>query len=935
VPKKRKHASDLIDSAALRALLTRLAREHRGPDTVLRAQVLEALKQALAEGRELAEKQLNETGDGTQCARDLSWLEDEIIRVLYDFTVTHVYAIRNPTAGERMAILAVGGYGRGTLAPESDIDLLFVLPFKQTAWGESVVEYILYMLWDLGQKVGHATRTIADCIRLSKDDVTIRTSILEARFIWGDELLFDELQTRFDSDVVQGTGAEFIEAKLLERDLRHKRVGESRYLVEPNVKDGKGGLRDLHTLLWISKYYYRVSSMNELVKAGVFTRKEIRSFRKCEDFLWAVRCHLHFLTSRAEERLTFDIQQELAVRLGYTEHPGLRDVERFMKHYFLVAKEVGDLTRTLCTALELQHVKKTTALSRFIHPFRSRKRKVKDAPGFIVSGNRLNITDDEVFKRDPVNLIRMFSIADEANVLFHPDVMRLATRSLKLINAALRKNPEANALFLEVLTEADDPEAILRRMNECGVLGRFIPDFGRIVSLMQFNLYHHFTVDEHLLRAIGFLAGIERGEAEDDHPLAHRIIQELENKTVLYVALFLHDIAKGRPEDHSVAGARVARKLCPRLGLTPAETDTVAWLVENHLVMSIFAQSRDLNDEKTIRDFAAIVQSPERLKLLLILTVADIKAVGPGVWNGWKGQLLRSLYAETKPVLDGGHDQPSREEQVEDAIAEFREALSAKPYRWNQEDIEPHLDRHYPAYWLNVPLQRKLIHAALIHEAASNGNILASKATTDAFQDVTEFAVYAPDHPRLLAIIAGACAAAGANIVGAAVFTTRDGMALDSIFVKREFDRADDELRRGARIAQSIEKTLKGEMRLPEALDKPSVGKTKLKAFKVEPRVMITNAWSDEATVIEVNGLDRAGLLHDLTNTVSDLNLNIVSAHISTYGERAVDVFYVTDLTGHKIKDGDRQAVIRDTLLAILEKAMGKPARRRAKVKLS
>ncbi|MBZ0216614.1 MAG: [protein-PII] uridylyltransferase [Fimbriimonadaceae bacterium] len=926
---------EMIDSDALRVTLTAIVSEHRGPDSALRAKILDTLKQTLADGRDLAEKWLMIDGDGTQCARCIAWLEDEIIRVLYDFTQTHIYPVRNPTAGERMAILAVGGYGRGTLAPGSDIDLLFVLPFKQTAWGESVIEYILYMLWDLGQKVGHATRTIDECIRLSKEDVTIRTSVLEARFIGGETDLFNDLQTRFDTQVVKGTGAEFIEAKLLERDLRHKRAGESRYLVEPNVKDGKGGLRDLHTLLWIAKYYYRVSTMRELVRAGVLTKAEHRSFRKCEGFLWAVRCHLHYLTGRPEERLSFDVQQEMAIRLGYTEHPGLRDVERFMKHYFLIAKEVGDLTRTLCTALELQHVKKTSALSRVIHPFRNRNRRIKDAPGFVIQADRLNVVDDNIFKDDPVNLIRMFAIADEGNVLFHPDVMRLAARSLKLINASLRKNKEANALFLDILTSGNDPEAVLRRMNESGVLGRFIPDFGRIVSLMQFNLYHHFTVDEHLLRAIGFLAEIERGEKENDHPLSHSIIRELENRTVLYVALFLHDIAKGRPEDHSIAGARVARKLCPRLGLSKAETETVSWLVENHLIMSIFAQSRDLNDPKTIRDFAEIVQSPERLKMLLILSVADIKAVGPGVWNGWKGQLLRNLYYVTKPVLDGGHDQISREELVAAAIEKFSEALAAEPYFWDAKDIEPHLERHYPAYWLNVPLPRKLVHAALIRDAARDQKILATSVSTDAFQEVTEIAVYAPDHPRLLSIIAGACAATGANIVGAAIFTTRDGMALDSIFVNKEFDRAEDEMRRGARISNSIERALKGEIQLPDALARSTIRKSKLKAFKVTPQVVITNGWSDSATVIEVNGLDRAGLLHDLTNTLSDLNLNIVSAHISTYGERAVDVFYVHDLTGQKIKDQTRLATIRATLLDRLAGPKKKPGKKRKKVETS
>jgi [protein-PII] uridylyltransferase len=906
----------IVDSDRLRAELTGLAREMGGNETKLRAAVLESLKEALARGRSLCEAWLNEDGHGTACAKRLSYLEDEIIRVLYDFAVTYVYPAGNPSAAERMAVVAVGGYGRGTLAPGSDIDLLFLLPYKQTAWGESVVEFILYMLWDLGQKVGHATRSVEDCIRMAKTDQTVRTATLEARFLWGTEELYDALAKDFDKRIVKGTGADFIEAKLAERDIRHQRAGESRYLVEPNVKDGKGGLRDLHTLFWIAKYYYRVRTGADLVEHGVFTQEEYRRFRKCEDFLWAVRCHLHFLTGRPEDRLTFDLQKEMAVRLGYTEHPGQKHMERFMKHYFLIAKEVGDLTRIVSAALEMQHVKKTPMLSRFMRPLRRRlDRTFKEAPGFVVQAGRINVADEEVFARDPVNLIRMFWLVDRHNTLLHPDAVRLATRSLSLIDRRLRTDSEANRLFLDILISRNDPEAALRRMNETGILGRFVPDFGKVVAMTQFNMYHHYTVDEHLLRALGILADIEAGRFAAEHPLATGIIHEVKNRRALYVALFLHDVAKGRPEYHSIAGARVARRLCPRLGLTAAETETVAWLVEHHLDFSRFAQSRDLNDRKTIEDFARLVQSPERLKLLLILTVADIKAVGPGVWNGWKGQLLRNLYFETEPVLAGGHAKLSRRERVEAAQEELRAALAD----WPAADIDAYFGRHYAPYWLNVDLERKLVQARLIRQAMQEGLQLAATSRSDAFRDITELSVYAPDHPRLLSIIAGACAAAGANIADAQVFTTSDGMALDSIMLNREFERDADELRRGRTIARSIEQALRGQIRLPEMLARRAQPKARLKAFQVEPQVFINNGWSETFTAIEVNGLDRPGLLYDLTMALAKLNLNIASAHITTYGERAVDVFYVTDLTGHKIVSEARQSTITRRLVEALD----------------
>ena len=826
----------------------------------------------------------------------------------------------NPSDAERLSIVAVGGYGRGTLAPGSDIDLLFLLPYKQTAWGESVVEYLLYTLWDLGFKVGHATRSVTECIRLSLTDATIETSILEARYIWGDRSLFDELADRFEEEVMAVDVNEFIATKLAERDARHVRAGQSRYLVEPDVKDGKGGLRDLHALFWIAKFVYRTQSGTDLVKAGVFTRSEYRRFRKCEDFLWSVRCHLHFLTGRPEDRLSFDLQPQLAELLGYVERDGLKHVERFMKHYFLVAKDVGDLTRIFCAALEAQEMKSPPVMSRILNRLRGRgSRTIKEAPGFTLASGRINIADAEVFDTDPVNLIRLFYLADKHDVGIHPEALKMVTRRLKLIDKKLRGDPEANRLFLEILTSRNNPETFLRRMNEAGVLGRFIPDFGKIVSLMQFNMYHHYTVDEHLLRAIGILGEIERGELAGEHPLANEIIHALKHRTVLYVALLLHDIAKGRKESHSVAGERVARNLCPRLGLSGAETDMVAWLVRNHLIMSDTAQKRDLNDYKTVLDFAEVVQSPERLKLLLILTVADIKAVGPGVWNGWKGELLRTLYYETEPVLMGGHVSVPREQRLADAQEIFRQEMTD----WKAQEIEDYLPLHYAPYWLSVGIERQVAHACLIRRAMGEGLKVVTDVSTDDFTDITDLTVYAPDHPHLLSVITGACAATGANILGAQVSTTSTGWALDTIHVQREFSVTADELRRAGRIAELVQGGLEGKFRIADMVTRKSKPAKRFKAFSVDPVVIIDNDQSNLFTVIEVNGLDRTGLLYDLTSALSHLNLNIGSAHITTFGERVVDVFYVTDLTGQKIENSSRQRAIRRRLLAALDPKSG------------
>jgi len=906
---------DVVDFRAVAADLENLARSHFGGGRELRSALAQRLKVALNAGRAKAEQLLFKDRQGRRCAQRLCRLEDEIISLLFEFARKHLYQSQNPSEAERMAVIATGGYGRGLQAPGSDIDLLFLLPYKQTAWGESIAEAILYCLWDTGLKVGHATRSVDECIRQSKADMTIRTAILEARFLLGDRELYDELITRFDKEVVRNTAPEFVAAKLAEREDRVRRSGQSRYLVEPNVKDGKGGLRDLHSLFWIAKYVYRVREPDELIKQGVFDKQEYLLFRRCEDFLWSVRCHMHFLTGRAEERLSFDIQREIAVRLGYTEHPGQQDVERFMKHYFLIAKDVGDLTAILCADLEDSHAKSVPVLSRLMARLRPvRQRKLAESDDFIVDKNRITIATANVFKRDPLNLIRIFHLAQKHNLAFHPDAMRSITRSLKLIDAKLRDNEEAGQLFLEILTSKNDPETVLRRMNEAGVLGHFVPAFGKIVSMMQFNMYHHYTVDEHLLRCIGVLAEIERG-VNPETQLANELVNKLQpgNRAVLYMALFLHDIAKGRLEDHSIAGARVARRLCPRMGFSGADTELTAWLVEQHLVMSRVAQSRDLSDRKTIENFAAVVQSAERLKLLAILTAADIRAVGPGVWNGWKAQLIRTLYYETEPVLTGGFSEVNRSKRVAIAQDEFREAMQD----WPPEQIESYIAKHYPAYWLKVDLKHKVDHAKFVRSAEEAGKTLSTTVGFDPERSVTELTVLAPDHPWLLSIVAGACAMAGANIVDAQIYTTTDGRALDTISLSREFERDEDEERRANRVADSIEKALRGELRLPDVVTKRVPAKGRIRAFAVEPTVTINNQWSHRYTMLEVTGLDRTGLLYELTTTLSKLNLNIASAHVATFGERAVDVFYVTDLLGAQITSPTRQAAIKRALIAL------------------
>jgi len=884
-----------------------------------RGAMLKHLKGVVATARAAAREQLEFDGDGRTCAAGLSLFQDELTKLIFELTLDNSVAAADREEAQALSIVATGGYGRGLLAPGSDIDLLFLLPNRHGPVGEAVAEQMLYVMWDLGFKVGHATRTVAQSVQLALSDVTIRTSLLDARLIRGDDALFATLMQRMSKGVVAPTSRAFIDAKMAERDERHQRSGDARYRVEPNIKDGKGGLRDLHTLHWLSKVIYGEEVGSATVAAGIFTEEEAATFHRCEDFLWTVRCFLHFLTGRAEERLSFDVQPQMAECLGYRRSGGgLRGVERFMKHYFLVAKDVGDLTGILCSALEMQQLKSSPGtVSQLIAPLSWRlRREVRTRTDFRIENDRINVADDQVFERDPVNIIRLFAQSAKTNTYLHPDAIRLLRNSLRLIDRSIRKDPEANRIFLEILTSNGNPAGALRRMNDAGVLGRFIPAFRRVVGMMQFNMYHHYTVDEHLIRTVEKLSDIEAGLPVDELPLSCDLFGTIQNRRVLYVAAFLHDIGKGRREDHSIVGARIARELCRRFGLTKAETETVNWLILEHLTMSNIAQSRDISDPKTISDFAQVVKSPERLKLLLLLTVCDIRAVGPDTWNGWKGQLLRTLYHETEPVVSGGYTQLGRGTRVRRA----QQALSVelKGLGWTESAREETVSRFFDDYWIRFDTPTHVEHAKLLADTVASGERLSVSHKTDAFTAVTELTVFAPNHPRLLSLFAGACAVTGANIVSAQISSTRDGFALDTFLLQREFDDDADEARRAERIRKVIIRLLKGEARLQALLDKRRPTEHRVEAFSVEPEVMINDTLSDQFTVIEVAGRDRPGLLYDLTSALSDLSLDISSAHITTWGEKAVDVFYVTDLVGKKLSSATKRSSLRRRLEQIL-----------------
>ena len=909
----------VVDGPRLKALLAIHARDAYGDPVEQRRRAIEVLKGALSRGRMIAKERLENGAGGMETARLLCGLTDEVIRALWDFALTRAV----PSAQEeKIALMAVGGYGRGALAPFSDIDLLFLRGDGGGGETERLIEFMLYALWDLGFKVGHASRTVEDCLVQSREDMTIRTALLEARRLTGDIELAESLKRRFRSEILAGTGAEFVASKLAERDARHARSGASRFMVEPNVKEGKGGLRDLHTLFWIAQYLHPTMNVDEVIRLEVFEGREVRAFLRAFDFLESVRAHLHFATGRPEERLTFDLQPEIARRMGYQDRAGpggepTQAVERFMRRYFLIAKDVGVLTRIFAAKLEAEHLKLT-------HGRRGDAAR-PGAPGeviegaFVIDGGRLSTVAPGVFEADPVNLLRLFRIAGERGLDLHPDAMTEATRKTGLITARLRRDPVAARVFLDILARLPHPRRALELMNEAGVLGRFIPEWGHVVAKMQYNMYHAYTVDEHTLRAVGVIADIAAGRLHEDHPSCTAVFPLIEDREALFLAMLLHDTGKGGVGGQEKAGARAARQACERLGLEAPRIDLVAWLVEHHLVMSDIAQKRDISDPATVAGFVSLVETPERMRLLLVLTTADIRAVAPGVWNGWKGQLLRELFTAAETVFRGGRPSDAaglgrrrQEAEAYDArIALVNADPSARPWAAAMED----------AYFAAFTRAEQASHLELSRRAAVMGGS-AAKAQVRPHRNATEVVVAARDRRGLFADLALAIARLGGNLVGARIFTSQAGEALDVFYVQDAAGRAfgEDRPRGLDRLVHAIEAAARGEIPANSA-DRPAPDLGRASAFAISPGVVIDNDASPMATVVEATGRDRPGLVHALARALADAGLSIQSAHIDNFGERAVDSFYVVTSDGGKLTNPVHAAEVRQRLVEVLDAA--------------
>ena len=890
--------NDIYDNVAVDAQIAAAATAAE-TDADLRAETVKILRAAQAQGRDaIASAFAAAPFDAAAMTASYTYLTDGMVKSV--LMVTTRYLRPTPKNAAALSVIGVGGYGRGEMAPFSDVDLLFLLPAKITPWASMVIEAMLYLLWDLKLKVGHSSRTIRDCVQLAREDYTIQTALLEHRFVCGDRALAEQLDETLTRELFSGSGHEFIEAKLAERDSRHLKQGQ-RYVVEPNVKEGKGGLRDLQSLFWIAKYIHGVQHSADLVEKGVFRADEYETFKAAENFLWAVRGHLHLLTKRATEQLTFDMQVSVAEAMNYEDQSGRRAVEVFMQAYFRHATAVGDLTRIFLTKLEDMHVKSEPLLERLFR----RRPKIKD--GYVVVHNRIDIADTNAFLKRPLNLLNVYEEALRTGMLIHPDAMRTVKANLHLIDDEVRNSPEAQRIFLDLLLKHGNPERALRRMNELGVLSAFIPEFEPIVAMMQFNMYHSYTVDEHTIQTIANLAMIEKGELEEELPVASSILKRGVNRRVLYVALLLHDIGKGRPEDHSILGAQIVRKVAPRLGLKQDEVDTVEWLVRYHLLMSDMAQKRDIADPRTVRDFAKAVQTVKRLDLLCVLTVCDIRGVGPDTWNNWKAVLIRGLYRQTKRGLETGLEDLNRTSRG----AEAKKALRAALPDWPKKALKEETARHYDPYWQGLHVTAHVTFARMLRDM--DPPAINIDLHPDEDRDATRACFVMQDHHGIFSRLAGALALVGANVVDARSYTTKDGYITDAFWIQDSEGNA-YEASKLPRLRQMIEKTLRGEVIARDALKSRDKVKKREKAFRVPTHITFDNDGSEIYTIIEVDTRDRPGLLYDLARALAGANVYIANAVIATYGEQVVDTFYVKDMFGLKYYSESKQRALEKRL---------------------
>lgn len=870
-----------------------------------RALLLEAGRGFLSNHQGLIALQHQQGASGRQVVGSLTSLMDTLIRNLYRSVCVDIPA----EEWGACTLIAIGGYGRCELNPYSDVDLMFFYGGKDRSFAERISERILYLLWDIGLEVGYSVRTAKDCLEMADKDITARTALIDSRFLVGDETLFREYETGVLDAVFSRNSQAFIREKQGENDRRLRKYGSSVYLLEPNLKEGEGGLRDLHTALWVAQVKFKARSMQELIIKGVMTESEGTAFRDALDYLWRVRNELHYQSKRKNDQLLFHLQEKIALFLGYKDNKKALAVEQFMQHYYSHATLVEHIGSVLLTKA-LQQDESAFRVLGFLT-----RRPVAD--GFFILRGELRVSRNDLFEQDPSAMMTAFELAQRHKVKLAVAVKGLIRDNLFRLNDRVRRSKPMAEGFFDILRSPHGVVETLRSMHHLQFLNRFIPEFGRIYCKVQHDAYHIYTVDIHSLFAMEEITKLWQGVYAAKKPRLTQVANDIEKRELLLLSVLFHDIGKGEGTDHCNKGADMIPTIARRLGLNREDSQRLEFLVRNHLKMAHISQRRDLHDDKMIIEFAKTMGMSENLKMLYLLTFADIRAVGPDVWSEWKGLLLEELFDKTHEVLERGNfSQEKRSEKVRNRKAKVLEQL--------QDEFDPKLVKETlkslsTRYLLSHRSKEIAEHLRLVF--SRKDCTLAMKVEHVAEGEYSQVSISTLDIPGLFSKITGVMAASGMNILGAQIYTHSSGVALDILQVRGPAGEAIVEGERWQRIEDNLVAVIEGRVRVDELVRKRQSPKfmTERPRPRIPNRVEIHNEVSQEYTVIDIFAHDKVGLLYQITKTLKELGLYIGVSKISTKVDQAADTFYVQDIFGSKITDPEKLVELRIRLLESLE----------------
>jgi len=853
-----------------------------------------SFRQVLDQGSELLKDRFAADEPIEDLVRDRARLVDIALRAAW---ANHTGRF----AGD-LALIAVGGYGRGELHPSSDIDVMVLLPKSDSADWQPDIERFLTFLWDIGLEVGHSVRSIDDCQRESLADISVATTLFEARLLAGPEPLFAGMRRALAPDRLWSS-QDFFAAKVKEQTERHHRYFDTAYNLEPNVKSSPGGLRDIQTIGWVAKRHFGTDTLDELVAHGFLTREELRKLQAAQSFLWKVRFGLHVLTGRREDRLLFDYQIKLAKLFGYEDASFTLAVEQLMQKYYRTVMDISLLNEMLLQLF------REAILTQSAPPLPVNAR-------FQIRNDYLEVTHAEVFARYPSALLELFVLLQQ-----HPDVrgvraetIRLIGTHVGLIDEEFRQNPRHHRLFMEILCAPVGVTHELRRMNLYGVLGRYIPSFGRVVGRMQYDLFHAYTVDAHTLFVVSNLRRFAMPKFNDEFPAMSQIMQSLPRQEVAYLAALFHDIAKGRGGDHSELGAVDAEAFCLEQGLGRYEARLVAWLVRNHLILSITSQKKDISDPDIIQEFARHVGDQVHLDYLYVLTVADVRGTNPKLWNSWKARLFEEFYERTKRALRRGLETPIDQEQL---IRETQDQALAKLPVEIQPQAAAVWTQWTEAYFLRYTPEEIAWHTVLLVERPPNDDtpLVAVRQLTD--RGGTAVLTYTPRRLRSFARTTGVLDQMGLNVVDARLITSANGFSLETYVVLEDNGAVIADAVRIREIERGLWRVLQQVGDSPTAVTRRAPRQVRM--FWTPTQVNFGVDTRNERTILELIAADRPGLLSEVGKVFRAERIAINGAKIMTVGERAEDVFYITREDGGLLKDESCQRV-QEALMQALDK---------------